>query len=216
MQSIAPGPARRALDLAVTVPALLLLGPVLLLLMAAIRLTSRGPALFRQTRVGQGGRPFQIYKLRTMRSGVAGPDLTASQDPRVTGLGRLLRRTSLDELPQLWNVLRGDMTLVGPRPETPGLAERYPADCRWIFAHRPGLTGVSQLRLRDAEVLPRGGAVNLEHYLAELVPARVAIDAGYLRRPTLIATIRVLVETARYLLGRSVTPPPGAAPAPAA
>ena len=213
MRSVAPGPARRALDLAVTVPALLLLGPVLLALLAVIRLTSRGPALFRQTRIGQGGRPFRIYKLRTMRCGAVGPDVTASQDPRVTRLGRLLRRTSLDELPQLWNVLRGDMTLVGPRPETPGLAERYPPDCRWIFAHRPGLTGVSQLRLRDVEVLPRGGAVNLEHYLTELVPARVAIDAGYLRRPTLLATVRVLIDTARYLFGRPVLVPATRTPA---
>jgi len=204
---IAPGPARRALDLLVTVPTLVVLGPPLLVLMAAIRLTGRGPALFRQQRVGQGGECFEICKLRTMRRGTAGPDVTARDDPRVTRLGAVLRRTSLDELPQLWNVLRGEMTLVGPRPETPALAARYPAGCRWVFAHRPGITGPTQVRLRDTMALPGGAEVDVERYLAELVPARTALDATYLDRPTVSATLRVLAETALHLLGRPVPAP---------
>jgi lipopolysaccharide/colanic/teichoic acid biosynthesis glycosyltransferase len=144
-----------------------------------------------------------VYKLRTMRTGLAGPDVTATGDTRITGLGRVLRRTSLDELPQLWNVLRGDMTLVGPRPETLGLAERYPPECRWIFDHRPGLTGPTQVRMRDSSVLP-AGAVDVEHYLKVLVPARTAVDALFLQRPTLGATLSVLADTIRHLSGRQV------------
>ena len=147
-----PGLARRAIDVAVSAFGLAVAGPILGMLMLAVRLTSSGPALYSQIRVGEGGRPFVIYKLRTMRVRSDGPNVTAADDPRVTRLGRVLRRTSLDELPQLWNVLRGDMTLVGPRPETPDLANRYPADCQWIFQFRPGLTGPAQVRLRDADV----------------------------------------------------------------
>ncbi|MDQ1738017.1 MAG: hypothetical protein QOH56_4268 [Pseudonocardiales bacterium] len=201
--SISPSPARRALDVLLAGSTLAVCGAPLLLLMLAVRLTSRGPSLFSQRRVGQGGRPFRMYKLRTMRTGLAGPDVTATGDARITGLGRVLRRTSLDELPQLWNVLRGEMTLVGPRPETLGLAERYPPECRWIFDHRPGLTGPTQVRMRDSSVLP-AGPVDVEHYLKVLVPARTAVDALFLQRPTLGATLSVLADTIRHLSGRQV------------
>jgi lipopolysaccharide/colanic/teichoic acid biosynthesis glycosyltransferase len=201
---IAPGPARRCLDVVASGLALAVFGLPLLVLLVAVRATSRGPALFRQVRVGQGGRPFVMFKLRTMRTGITGPDVTASADVRVTRLGAVLRRTSLDELPQLWNVLRGDMTLVGPRPETVALAARYPADCRWVFAHRPGLTGPTQVRMRDALVLPPGAVVDIETYLTVLVPARTAIDATYLRQPSFSATVSVLVETVRHLTGERI------------
>ena len=199
---IPPSPARRCLDIAVSVIALAVLGIPLLILMLAIRLTSRGPALFCQVRVGQGGEPFVIYKLRSMRVDTSGPDVTATTDGRITPLGAVLRHTSLDELPQLWNVLRGDMTLVGPRPETVGLATRYPTDCRWVFDHRPGLTGPTQVRMRDALVLPPGAEVDIDTYLQVLVPLRTEIDASYLQHPTLGATLTVLNETWRYLTGR--------------
>ena len=202
-----PGLARRAIDVAVSAFGLAVAGPILGMLMLAVRLTSSGPALYSQIRVGEGGRPFVIYKLRTMRVRSDGPNVTAADDPRVTRLGRVLRRTSLDELPQLWNVLRGDMTLVGPRPETPDLANRYPADCQWIFQFRPGLTGPAQVRLRDADVLPTGATVDVETYLSMLVPARVAADASFLTSPTVPATISVLRDTVRYLAGRPIQIP---------
>lgn len=210
MAGNAPGPARRALDVAIATTSLLLAGPMLGVLMVSVRLTSHGAALYRQVRIGENGRPFVMYKLRTMRLDATGPDVTAVDDPRVTRFGRLLRRTSLDELPQLWNVLRGDMTLVGPRPETPDLARRYPADCRWIFRYRPGLTGPAQVRLRDADVLPVGSAVDVETYLRVLVPARVAADASFLRHPSVPATLSVLRDTARHLTGRPTQAPPTA------
>jgi lipopolysaccharide/colanic/teichoic acid biosynthesis glycosyltransferase len=199
---VGPGLARRLLDVVVGAAGLTVAGLPLLALMLAVRMTSRGPALYPQVRLGQGGRPFRMYKLRSMRVGAGGPEFTTATDRRVTRLGRLLRSTSLDELPQLWHVARGQMTLVGPRPETPSLAAGYPPDCRWVFAYRPGLTGPAQVRLRDAEVLGPSVEPSVEAYLGRLVPARTALEAGYLARPTLRATFAVLLDTVRHLLGK--------------
>jgi lipopolysaccharide/colanic/teichoic acid biosynthesis glycosyltransferase len=199
---VGPGHARRVLDVLVAVAGLAVTGIPLLLLMLAVRLDSPGPALFRQDRLGQGGRPFTLYKLRSMRVGASGPEITMTGDPRVTRLGGFLRRTSLDELPQLWHVLRGQMTLVGPRPETPGLAAGYPEPCRWVFQYRPGLTGPAQVRLRDSEALGADADYLAADYLGRLVPARTAIEAGYLIDPSLRATLGVLVDTAWHLLGK--------------
>lgn len=118
----------------------------------------------------------------------------------------MLRKLSLDELPQLWNVLRGDMTLVGPRPETPDLALHYPLKYQWIFAFRPGLTGVSEVRFRDFDVLGPGEEVDLDNYIERIVPARIAIDAVYLSRPTMAATLMAILDTVRHLLGFTVPP----------
>jgi lipopolysaccharide/colanic/teichoic acid biosynthesis glycosyltransferase len=198
---VAPSPARRVLDLVVSAAALLLLSPMILVVALAVKLTSAGPVLFRQVRVGQGGRPFTLYKFRTMRPGTRGPEVTRGDDPRVTRVGKLLRTTGIDELPQFFNVLRGDMTLVGPRPETPSLADRYPAGCQVVFAHRPGLTGPTQVRLRDKDVLPPAGVADLEgYYLRELVPTRVALDFSYLDDPSLAHTVAMLWRTAVYVL----------------
>ncbi len=203
------GGARRALDVAVALIALLVATPLLLVAVIAILWTSPGPALFRQIRVGAGGRPFTILKLRTMSTGTTGPDITLCGDPRVTRVGEVLRRTSIDELPQLFNVLRGQMTLVGPRPETLDLASRYPRECRWVLQHTPGLTGPAQVRLRDARVLepPSGttaGAVAatdpVRWYLEHVVPRRVSLDASYLQAPSMSRTLSLLVETGVYLL----------------
>lgn len=198
---IGPGAARRSLDAVVSASGLLICGLPLLALVLAVRLSSRGPALFRQVRLGQGGRPFVLYKLRSMRTGVGGPEITTMADARVTRLGRVLRSTSLDELPQLWHVLRGQMTLVGPRPETPDLAAGYPLECQWIFAYRPGLTGPAQVRMRDVDVLGSADEGSVDAYLSLIVPARAAIEAPYLAAPTIRATLGVLADTVRHLLG---------------
>src|SRR5512139_472689 len=203
---IAPGPARRTLDIVGASLGLILLAVPMALLWLLVWSTSPGPGIFRQTRVGQGGRPFTMYKFRTMRTGASGLTVTATCDPRLTKAGNLLREWSLDELPQLWNVLRGDMTLVGPRPETYNLAEHYPARCRWVFEHRPGLTGVSGVRLRDVDVLPPGEEVDLDNYIARIVPARAALDAAYLRDPSMRATFGALIDTVRHILGLRVPP----------
>jgi lipopolysaccharide/colanic/teichoic acid biosynthesis glycosyltransferase len=203
---IGPGLPRRTLDIVAGVVGLAVAGLPLLLLMAAVRLTSPGPALFHQIRLGQGGRPFALAKLRSMRVGEGGPEITAAGDARVTRLGRFLRSTSLDELPQLWHVVRGTMTLVGPRPETPTLAAGYPSHCQWIFRYRPGLTGPAQVRMRDRDVLPPGVLVDTTTYLTRLVPARVALDAQFLAQPTLRNAAGVIADTVRHIIGRPVPP----------
>jgi lipopolysaccharide/colanic/teichoic acid biosynthesis glycosyltransferase len=205
-RGIRPGLGRRTLDVVISAVGLAVTAPLLLVLMALVRVTSPGPALFRQTRVGQGWTPFAMYKLRTMKVDHTGPELTRRDDPRVTAVGRFLRSTSLDELPQLLNILLGQMTLAGPRPETPTLASRYPQQCRWVFAHRPGLTGPAQIRMRDD--LPASRDME-SHYLEDLVPLRTALDRLYLDRPTLPRTLKLLAATVAqccFLRSRSCSP----------
>lgn len=205
-EGIAPSTGRRVLDIAGALAGLVLLSVPLLFLYLLVRVTSPGPGIFKQKRVGQGGRPFVMYKFRTMRQGVGGLTVTANCDPRLTKVGKLMREWSLDELPQLVNVLRGHMTLVGPRPETYDLAVHYDARCRWIFDHRPGLTGVSEVRFRDFDVLPPGEEVDLANYIERIVPARVQVDAFYLSDPSMRATFRALWDTVRHVLGFTIPP----------
>jgi lipopolysaccharide/colanic/teichoic acid biosynthesis glycosyltransferase len=166
--------------------------PILLATVALIRLTSRGPAFFKQTRVGLRGRVFTIYKLRTMRHDCerhSGPRWSLPGDPRVTLLGRVLRRTHLDELPQLWNVLRGEMSLVGPRPERPefvGLLERELPLYRLRLQVRPGLTGLAQVQLPpDSDLIS--------------VRRKLACDIFYVRHTSWWLDVRILAGTALHL-----------------
>ncbi len=159
---------KRLIDLMIGGPALVVLSPFMLLIATLVRLDSPGPSVFRQTRVGEGGRPFAMYKFRSMRWS-AGQPATAltdghkrQDDPRVTSVGRLLRRFGLDELPQLWNVVRGDMSLVGPRPELPNIVAGY-ADWQYGRLAAPqGITGWWQVN-RDADV-PMSQATELDLY----------------------------------------------------
>ena len=127
------GRFRRTLDVLGAGTLLLITLPVLLLAMVLVRATDGGPAFYRQVRIGEGGRPFRMLKLRSMRARGDGPAVTTAGDARITPVGRVLRRTSIDELPQLWHVFHGEMTLVGPRPESADLAEHYPASCRFVL-----------------------------------------------------------------------------------
>lgn len=195
----APSGARRALDVGCGLLALVVLSPLLAVLALLVRVTSRGPALFCQERVGEGGTAFTLYKFRSMRWRSDGPEVAADHDPRVTPLGGLIRRTRLDELPQLLNLVRGDMTLVGPRPETLGLARRYPVDCRWVLRYRPGLTGPVQLRAEEFAAPPAGVRDPEAYYLDVLVPRRVALDAEFLAAPTLLREIGLVLRTVRRL-----------------
>jgi len=196
---IGPGPTRRALDIAVALGILTLVWPLFLALVLATRLSTGGSAIYRQIRVGQGGTPFTLFKFRTMRAWMTGPEVTAPGDDRVTRLGTLLRRAKVDELPQLVNVLTGQMTLVGPRPETVALAVRYPADLKVIFHYRPGITGPGQVLVGDENI--QDGVADVESfYLTEFVPRRVAMDLDYLSNPSLGRTIRWLVDTVFYVV----------------
>jgi lipopolysaccharide/colanic/teichoic acid biosynthesis glycosyltransferase len=174
--------------------------PLLVIVAIASRLSTHGSAIYRQIRVGQGGVAFPMYKFRSMRPGLGGPDITTPDDERVTRVGALLRASSLDELPQLFNVLRGDMTLVGPRPETVALALRYPPEWRGVFAYRPGLTGPVQVTFRDA--VPFGLDDVEAYYVAELLPRRVELDLEYLANPTFKSTLTLMFATTSHVLSR--------------
>ncbi len=187
------GFARRTLDILVAVVGLLVLAPLSIVIAVLVLFSSPGPVLFCQRRVGEGGDPFTMYKFRSMRVAPGGSDLSLRDDPRVTSVGRLLRKSRLDEVPQLLNVLRGDMTLVGPRPETVALARRYPPEYREVLRYRPGITGPVQVQMNELRI-PEGFPPEA-YYLTVLVPQRVALDHQYLDRPTLARTVALIVQT---------------------
>jgi lipopolysaccharide/colanic/teichoic acid biosynthesis glycosyltransferase len=209
LESFGPGFARRALDLTLSSLALVVLAVPMLIVAIAIRLDSRGSSFYRQRRIGQGGAPFSLIKFRTMVHGVRGSMLTGPGDARVTRLGRFLRAAAIDELPQLLNILAGHMTLVGPRPQTPGFASSYPPELQEIFAHRPGLVGPGVLRLNDDDVLPEGMESLEDWYLQNVVPARVQLDLEYLQNPTIRRTLALMAQTLvrvpRRLLARGLS-----------
>jgi len=193
--------ARRCLDVVVASVGLVLCLPVLAVVAVAILLVDGRPVLFRQVRLGEHRVPFTLLKLRTMDPGGGGPGVTAAGDRRITRTGGFLRRTSLDELPQLWHVLRGTMTLVGPRPESAELAGRYPAECGFVLDARPGLTGPTQLVFRERSATPPAGWDVDAWYLTTLVPRRTASDLEFLQAPTLGRTWHYLVLTGLQLVG---------------
>lgn len=177
-----PYRGKRAVDLAVVgvaaLPAALLGGVAAL----AVRLTSRGPVLFRQERVGRGGRPFLLLKLRTMHAD--GPNPVFPDADRITAVGRLLRRTSVDELPQLWNVVKGDMSVVGPRPTLAYQVARYDERQRGRLAVRPGLTGLAQVRLRNTAPWAE----------------RIELDLEYVQAQSLWLDVRILLSSVAVVL----------------
>ncbi len=197
---------KRFLDLVVSGAGLVMMSPVLLAAAIAIKLESPGPAFYSGRRVGKDGRPFQIVKLRTMRPGAdrQGPAVTAGDDPRITAVGRLLRRTKIDELPQLLNVLKGEMSLVGPRPEHPDYVERYTPEQRRVLSVRPGITGPTALAFVDEEELLRGTDAQAV-YLDQVMPQKLAVDLEYVDKASLAGDIRLLGRTVLVLLRRALS-----------
>jgi lipopolysaccharide/colanic/teichoic acid biosynthesis glycosyltransferase len=189
-------PVKRALDMSVATLALVVMSPVLFLVGAAIRLTSRGSALYGARRIGRGGRPFVMWKFRTMR-GSPGPHdspVTATDDPRITRLGSVLRATKVDELPQLVNVLRGEMSLVGPRPEAPEFVSLDDPLQREVLSVRPGITGPTQLEYRHEErMLSHASAA--EDYRSLLLPKKIDLDLQYVRSASFREDLRLLTKT---------------------
>jgi lipopolysaccharide/colanic/teichoic acid biosynthesis glycosyltransferase len=189
---------RRALDLLLSASALLVLAPMMALIGLMVGFTSPGGALFRQVRVGREGAEFEILKFRSMRTGMAGSAITAGGDPRVTRVGRALRTTKLDELPQLVNVLRGEMSLVGPRPELPRFVALWPGDVRReVLSVRPGLTDPASIRFRREEELLAASDDPERTYVEELMPAKLALYVDYVRSRSLVGDLRLLAETLR-------------------
>ncbi len=194
--------SKRLFDVVCAALGLLALAPVLLLAAIWVKLDSPGPALFRQTRVGRFGVPFSIHKFRTMRV-EPGAAITVGADPRITRSGHVLRQTKLDELPQLWDVLRGAMSLVGPRPELPRYVELYPAELRErVLAVRPGITDPASLAFSHEAELLAAAADPEREYREVVLPAKLQLSADYAARASLATDMRLIFATlARVLCG---------------
>lgn len=194
--------AKRMFDLAIAGLGLLLLSPLLLLIALAIKLDSPGPVFYRQERVGRGGQPFRIHKFRTMRHGAAGARITVGADSRITRVGATLRRTKLDELAQLFDVLEGTMSLVGPRPEVPRYVAMYPPALRdKVLSVRPGITDIASLEYRqESELLARAADPERE-YVEVVMPAKLKLAAAYVDQASLATDVRLILRTLGVLLG---------------
>jgi lipopolysaccharide/colanic/teichoic acid biosynthesis glycosyltransferase len=192
--------SKRALDLLVAIVALALAAPVMGVIAICVRLTSSGPAIHRATRAGRDGTPFTLYKFRSMRTtpGVVGSLITAAGDDRITRVGRVLRTTKLDELPQLVNVVRGEMSIVGPRPEDPSYASRYTDEQRRILAWRPGLTSPASIEYRHEEAILQS-APDLESAYAEIADAKLRLDLDYFPTSSLRGDLAIMMKTLRSI-----------------
>ena len=203
---------KRGFDVCCSAVALILLAPVMIAAAVGIRLSSPGPVLYRAQRAGRGGKPFVMFKLRTMHCrAVAGSSITAANDPRVFTVGRILRALKIDELPQLMNVLIGDMSIVGPRPEALDIVDRYyTPPFRTTLDVRPGLTSPGSIcyYTHGEQLLQDGDAE--QFYAARLLPVKMALDLDYLQRSSLASDLAVIFETAIVLIqhacGKKVFP----------
>jgi lipopolysaccharide/colanic/teichoic acid biosynthesis glycosyltransferase len=192
---------KRLFDFLSSVIGLVILSPVFLSIAVLIKITSSGPVLHRAQRIGLNGKPFRLYKFRTMVNQAAqlGPGITASADPRITAVGRILRRLKLDELPQLVNVLAGEMSLVGPRPEDPRYVAAYSADQKRALSVRPGITSQASIYYRSEENLLTASSPE-DVYLHEILPKKLAMDVAYVDRHSFWLDLKILLETALALL----------------
>jgi lipopolysaccharide/colanic/teichoic acid biosynthesis glycosyltransferase len=192
---------KRLVDIVVSVALLVVLTPVFLAVAAAVKLDTRGSVLFRCRRVGFRGTELWMLKFRKMREGASGAAVTASADPRLTRVGRILARTKLDELPQLWNVLTGEMSLVGPRPESAEFVALHAARYRTILTVKPGITGLCQLAFaRESDILDQKDHVR--DYVDRLLPQKIALDQLYVRSRSMQMDLRILAWTAVAVLFR--------------
>lgn len=194
--------AKRLLDVCFSSLMLFLLAPLFLITAIAIKLDSEGPVFFRQVRVGFNGQPFRIYKFRTMVENAAdiGPNITPSNDPRVTRVGAFLRKWYLDELPQLINVLKGEMSIVGPRPETPEYVALYTPEQERVLAARPGMAGPATIAYRNEEKLLADCQDPEEFYLNHMMHDRLALDLEYVEDQSMLYDLKLLIQMVRVTL----------------
>jgi lipopolysaccharide/colanic/teichoic acid biosynthesis glycosyltransferase len=200
----------RPVEAVAALAGLIIAAPILTLAALGIAFTSRGRIIFRQSRVGQGGRIFVLYKFRTMRMGQVGPQVTAGDDSRITYVGRLLRKTKMDELPELWNVLKGDMSLVGPRPEVPRYVDLNNSKWQRVLKVRPGITDPLTLRLRnEEELLAKVKGDRERFYLQTLQPFKLRGYLAYLHQRSWQNDMRILWSTfIAVILPNSASDPP--------
>lgn len=196
---------KRVFDIAAAGTGLLLLAPLFAFLAVLIKLDSPGAVFFRQERMGRGFRPFHIYKFRTMVAGApaSGREITVGDDPRITRLGRVLRKTKIDELPQLINVLKGEMSLVGPRPEVRKYVELFAKDYEAILRIRPGITDIASLKYQNEADLLAASADPEREYIERVLPDKMRLAEYYARRASLSFDIKLMARTLPKLLGYS-------------
>ena len=189
--------SKRFFDILFSLLGLILLSPVFLVCAVLTKCQSPGPVFYRSQRVGQYGELFAMYKFRTMIVNAAtfGGSLTTYRDPRITPIGNFLRRTKLDELPQLINVLKGEMSLIGPRPETPNYVEYYTEEQRKVLSVRPGITGPAQLENRNEELKLKGQADPEAYYINHLLPEKLNIDLHYVANRSLAFDMKIILQT---------------------
>lgn len=189
---------KRLLDVFASAVGLVVTSPLLLAAAIAVRVESGPPVIFRQQRVGLDGQVFEILKFRTMRMGMSGANVTTGHDARITRSGRWLRSTKIDELPQLLNVLRGDMSLVGPRPEVPGYVAHWPDEARSVvLSVRPGMTDPASIEFRrEAEQLAEVADPE-RHYVEVILPRKVQMYCDYVRTRSVMGDLRIIMRTLR-------------------
>jgi len=197
--------AKRIFDLLFTIPGLLLLSPVFLFVSLLIKLDSAGPVFFRQERVGRFGRPFHIFKFRTMclNAEAQGRQITVGEDPRITGSGRFLRKYKLDELPQLINVITGEMSLVGPRPEVPRYVVFYPDAVRAkVLSVLPGITDFASIEFKDENAILGSAADPDRAYVEEVIPLKLAFYEKYVEERSLLVDFKLILKTLQVIVYR--------------
>jgi lipopolysaccharide/colanic/teichoic acid biosynthesis glycosyltransferase len=199
--------SKRAFDFVAALLGMTCLSPLFLVIAVLIQLDSRGPVIFKQERIGRGLRPFFIYKFRTMVKDAfaLGSVITVGEDPRITRVGHFLRRTKLDELPQLLNVLKGDMSIVGPRPEVRRYVEAYRQDYEEVLKVRPGMTDLASLKFRDEAAILGTFDDPEDVYLKRILPEKVKLGKAYARGSSLCFDIAVIVRTLTALAARRVS-----------
>jgi lipopolysaccharide/colanic/teichoic acid biosynthesis glycosyltransferase len=196
--------AKRALDLVLGGGALLLLSPVIVAVALLVKREDGGPAFYKAGRTGRDGKPFRMYKFRTMvvnADRIGGPS-TAGDDPRITKIGHRIRRYKLDEIVQLVNVVKGDMSLVGPRPEVPHYTDMYGAREREILSVRPGITDWASIKYRNEAELLKGAADAEQAYMELIRPGKIELGLEYVHRQSLWVDLKILAQTARVLVAR--------------
>ena len=193
---------KRTLDIILSLIGIILVIPVFPFIALLIKLDSKGPVFFPVDRVGKDMKPFKMFKFRTMLDAAinVGESLSPQYDPRVTPFGRLLRRTKMNELPQLLNILKGDMTFVGPRPESPDLAELYPENAKEIFSVKPGLVGPNQILGRNEEEMYPPGVDVKKYYIEQILPNKAKVDLAYISAPNLFKDLKYILWGVRETL----------------
>ena len=194
---------KRLFDLAVASAGLVLLTPVFLIIGVLIKLDTPGPVFYLGDRIGKDGRPFKMFKFRTMvvHADQMGSALTHGGDPRVTHMGQILRKWKLDEVPQLINILRGEMSLVGPRPEAQVYVAYYTPEQRQVLTVKPGMTGLTQIRYRHEETLLSQCTNREEEYIRTIMPQKLALDLEYIENRSFLSDLDLIVQTFVAVLG---------------